>query len=277
MKFNLRTLTLSIMSALALTAFVPMQAQAEVLIAPTRVVLEDGEKSAELVVVNKGDEAAAFRISVENRRMLTDGTMQEAEAAQPGEQFAKDFVRFTPRRIILQPGERQTVRVSANTAGLEPGEYRSHLRLMSAPLSAGKTLEGATNTSGELAIQLIAIRSITIPIIARVGDLSAEVAFEGAQMIDTAVADETTLIVKMKRSGTSSTYGKLQVFVDGQPEPVYLVNGVAIYTPNKDRDVVLTIPNEVRDILKNKTVRIAYVSADPQNPETYADVKTVLN
>ena len=158
-------------------------AQAEILVAPTRVVLENGERSTELVLVNKGTEEAAYRVSVENRRMLIDGSMETAEDAQPAENFAKDFIRFTPRRVILEPGGKQTIRISVQTSGLEPGEYRSHLRLQSAPLSAGKTLESVSQTTTDgISIQLIAIRSITLPIIARVGKLDASVKIDTASL-----------------------------------------------------------------------------------------------
>ncbi|MEL6322778.1 MAG: hypothetical protein AAFQ84_00950, partial [Pseudomonadota bacterium] len=68
-------------TCLSLAVFMP-GAFAEVLIAPTRVVLERGERSAELIVVNKGEEETAFRLGIENRRMLIDGSMEEAETPQ---------------------------------------------------------------------------------------------------------------------------------------------------------------------------------------------------
>jgi len=62
-------------TALALIATgVAPTVSAEVLIAPTRVELDRAERSTELVVVNKGNEEAAFRVSIENRRMRLDGS-----------------------------------------------------------------------------------------------------------------------------------------------------------------------------------------------------------
>lgn len=252
--------------------------RAEILIAPTRVTLDPGERSTELVVVNKGNEETAFRISVENRRMLLDGAMEAVETAQEGELFAREMVRFSPRRIILKPGERQIVRVSARfQAGMEPGEYRSHLRLQGAPLSAGRTLQSATNEDGEdLSIQLIAIRSITIPVILRVGELDADVDIQALELRPSSVEDETLLVARLNRTGSRSTYGDVKVYTPDQPEPVFFARGIAIYTPNTERDLVLPLPDAVRDRLKGQQVRIEYISSNPDAPGVIADFTTRL-
>ncbi|MDJ0920964.1 MAG: hypothetical protein QNI84_07535 [Henriciella sp.] len=263
--------------AFAATALVPA-ATAEVLIAPTRVELDRSERSTELVVVNKGDEEAAFRVSIENRRMLLDGSMEEVTTAEADELFAKDFIRFSPRRILLEPGERQTIRVSAMlNPDLEPGEYRSHLRLMAAPLSAGRTLESLSDTESDtLSIQLIAIRSITIPVIFRMGDLSAEVEIEHTELRPSSNEGETVLVARLNRSGNRSTYGDIKIFVDDKREPVYFARGIALYTPNTERDVMLPLPDEIRQSLTGKDIRIDYVSSDPSAPGTIASLTTRL-
>ncbi|MEM1105664.1 MAG: molecular chaperone [Pseudomonadota bacterium] len=242
-------------------------AHGELMIAPTRVVLEGGERSAELVLINKGAEQGAFRISLENRRMLENGALEAAGTAQEGELFADSILRFSPRRALLEPGERQTIRISAQTSGLEPGEYRTHLRVMGAPTSAGRTLSQATGEGGDsISIQLIAVRSLTIPAIVRVGSLDAEVVIESAATAPSDEAGEALFVARMSRTGTRSTYGDLELFVEGEDQPVYFARGIAIYTPNTERDVILPMPTEIAARLAGQKVRIAYVSSDPSRP-----------
>lgn len=258
---------LSLFTALAAVLAAPVPAAAELLVAPTRVVLTPEARSTELVLVNKGTETAAFRIAIENRRMREDGSLEDAPTPQEGELFADDKLRYSPRQLVLEPGARQVVRVMANAPGtLAAGEYRSHLRLMSAPVSAGTTqIAGEANTDNSLSIELVAIRSITIPVILRVGTLDASVTMDTAAM---AADAPDQLVVRLTRSGTRSTYGDVSFTPEGAKEPAWVVRGVAIYVPNTSRDVIVPLPPEVRAQLAGKRVRIDYTSTDAGEPAT---------
>ena len=253
----------------------PTPAAAELMIAPTRVVLAGAERSTELILVNKGDEQTAFRIDIENRRMRTDGALETATDTRPGELFAADMIRFSPRRVVLDPGARQSLRVSVTVpAGLAPGEYRSHLRLMSAPTSAGAATTTASDTNdGVLSIQLIAVRSITIPVIVRVGTLDASASVDEAALSQ---KGDNMLVVKLTRAGTRSTYGDLRLTIAGDANPVYSVRGIAIYTPNTDRDVLLPLPADIKVRLAGHDIRIDYVSSDPKAPGLIASRRVQL-
>lgn len=254
------------LAAALVAALAPaMPAAAELLVAPTRVVLTPETRASELVLVNKGTETAAFRIAIENRRMRADGSLEDAPSAAEGELFADDKLRYSPRQLVLEPGARQVVRIMASAPGaLAPGEYRSHLRLMSAPVSAGTAaVAGEAAADNSLSIELVAIRSITIPVILRVGTLDASVTMEGAAMAADA-ADQ--LVVRLTRAGTRSTYGDISLTPEGDRQPAWLVRGVAIYTPNTERDVIVPLPPEVRAKLAGRRVRIDYTSTDAGDP-----------
>ena len=112
----------SLVAALLAAFAAPVPAAAELLVAPTRVVLTTQTRSSELVLVNKGAETAAFRIAIENRRMREDGSLEDVGEAQPGELFADDKLRYSPRQLVLEPGARQVVRIMASAPGdLAPG------------------------------------------------------------------------------------------------------------------------------------------------------------
>ena len=135
------------------------------MIAPTRVVLGPGQRTTELVLVNRGTEAAAFRLQVENRRMRADGAMEAAETARPGELFAADMVRFAPRQLVLEPGARQTVRIIASLPEGAGGRrisqpFAADVGARSAPARA----KPRASDDKSLSIELIAVRSLTIPV-----------------------------------------------------------------------------------------------------------------
>jgi len=264
-----------VLAALAAHAL-PAPAAAQLMVAPTRVVLAGAERSTELILVNKSDAQTAYRIDVENRRMRRDGSLEAVTDTRTGELFAADMIRFSPRRVILEAGARQSVRVSVTPpAGLAPGEYRSHLRLMAAPTNAGTatTAPAEDANDGALSIQLIAVRSVTIPVIVRVGTLDATATIDNAAM--TREGDDL-LVVKLTRAGTRSTYGDLRLTIAGEANPVYSVRGIAIYTPNTDRDVMLPLPADIKAKLAGHDVRIDYVSSDPKAPGLIATHRVQL-
>jgi hypothetical protein len=80
----------------------------------------------------------------------------------------------------------------------------------------------------------------------------------------------------MARTGTRSTYGDILLTPEGAKTPAYTVRGVAIYTPNLKREVILPLPADVRKALAGKSVRIAYVSTDPAAPGVVADARVAL-
>jgi hypothetical protein len=135
---------------------------------------------------------------------------------------------------------------------------------MSAPVSAGAAqVAGEAAADNSLSIELVAIRSITIPVILRVGSLEASVTMDAAAM---ATESPEQLVVRLTREGTRSTYGDISLTVEGEKTPAWLVRGVAIYTPNTAREVIVPLPPEVRARLKGQRVRIDYVSTDAAVP-----------
>ena len=108
---------------------------------------------------------------------------------------------------------------------------------------------------------------------AALATLDATATIDGATL---ARAPEDMLVVKLARSGTRSTYGDLRLTLDGQSQPVYVVRGIAIYTPNSDRDVLLPLPAEVRQKIAGRALRIDYVSTDTKAPGLIASRSVTL-
>ena len=80
-------------------AAVPASAAGDLLVAPTRVIL-DGSRGTEVVLNNIGSEPATYRISLEIKRMTAEGGLDEIaeENVTPAERAALDMIAFSPRR-----------------------------------------------------------------------------------------------------------------------------------------------------------------------------------
>lgn len=218
-------------------------AQGDLLVAPTRIIL-DGGRGTEVILSNIGSEEATYRIGLELRRMLENGRLVPVEKtdANADEEAALGMIRYAPRRISLPPGQPQAVRLAARPgADLPDGEYRVHMSFKAIPKPREVTNSDTSEPTG-VAIQLIPIYGVTIPIIVRHGRVEAQVAINQPRIEQT--EDGPHLALTLSRSGESSTYGELRVTKPGVAEPLVISRGLAIYSELDTREVRIPLTSE---------------------------------
>lgn len=238
------------------TAVSPALAAGDLLVAPTRLIL-DGSRGTEVVLNNIGAEPATYRISLEIKRMTAEGGLDEIaeENVTPAERAALDMIAFSPRRVTLPPNQPQVVRVGVRLPeGTPPGEYRAHMLFRSVPDAAAASAD-AKPASGGVSIALTPIYGITIPVIVRVGDLGAEAVIGEAWVSDT--QDGPAFNFDLARSGNRSVYGDIEVTRPGVAEPLLVARGIAVYPEVAQRKVSLRVPDDLAAKLKGP-VRIRY-------------------
>jgi P pilus assembly chaperone PapD len=221
----------------------PLAAQGDLLIAPTRVIL-DGRRGTEVILSNVGSEEATYRIALELRRMEPDGQLVEVDdtTANSGEEAALEMIRYAPRRITLPPGQPQAVRIAARPgAELPDGEYRVHMSFKAIPKAQPVTAEAEDAGEG-VSIRLIPIYGVSIPIIVRHGRLEAQVAINQPRLEQGARGPE--LVLNLSRQGDSSTYGEVRVTKPGLQDPIVMARGIAVYPEVNEREVRLPLTPE---------------------------------
>jgi P pilus assembly chaperone PapD len=119
------------------------------LVAPVKLEFEGRKRSGTIKILNRDPVSVYYRISF--------APLIEKDKGKD----AKDWVRFSPRRIRLGPGEHQTVRVVARKpADLAPGEYTARLLIQAIPPA-----RKADKSSDKIKINLDIVYGISIPII----------------------------------------------------------------------------------------------------------------
>jgi len=239
-------------------------AAGQLMVSPTRIVFEGGERTKQVNLINNGSETGRFRISFVRRKMTADGKIEEVAENEPG-MYSDEFIRFSPRQVTLQPGQSQTVRLMLRKKrGIVDGEYRSHMLFQSLPDPAASDInELAGDRSDALSVQLIPVIGITIPVIVRQGELNASVTLSDFEIkqVNT-VRASAVLSLKLNREGTSSAYGDFRVYFtpkDGAPVTVGQVNGIAIYTPLTSRTVDIRLQTPSGFSLSNGDLHISYL------------------
>jgi hypothetical protein len=261
------------------TGIFDASAQGNLLITPRRAVFEGSKKSIDLNLANIGQDSSTYNISLIQIRMKDDGTFESITEPDPGQYFADKNIRFFPRSVTLAPNEAQVVKVQVIKSGeLAPGEYRSHFYFRAVPKSNPLGEEKAVVDSGKISITLTPIFGITIPVIIRIGEYSANVTISDVELKK--VNDTIpTLSLIFHRSGAMSVYGDISadhVSPQGKITRVGTANGVAVYTPNIVRKFQLNL-NMVPGVdFSSGTIRILYAAPSDLKPARYAEAEIKL-
>lgn len=271
---TLRSFSMAALAAAALVGpSVPAQAAGDLLVAPTRIVL-DGRRGAEVILNNIGSEEATYRISLELRRMNDIGKLDDVvpEEANATEKAALEMIRFAPRRVTLPPNQPQSIRIGLQgTEALPDGEYRAHMLFRAIPKTPDVTAED-TQANG-LKINLIPVYGVTIPVIVRKGELKATAAIANA-----AIARDNegqTLQFDLARQGERSVFGEVHVTRPGVAEPLLVAKGIAVYPELQSR--IVSLPLDAASAAKMPgEVVISYYEAPEAGGGLIAQLRTVL-
>ena len=233
---------LAALAALLLALDGPAGAQStgDLVVVPKRVVFEGRDRATEITLINQSSETKTYRLLFSHMRMSESGQLQVAPEPAHGERPAADLIRFAPRRVVLEPGAVQTVRLQVRKpAELDTGEYRSHLVFrVIPPEDTGTSVEPASDAA--FAVRLTPVYSVAIPVIVHHGELSGTVAVSSVDVR----WDEKQARFRLERSGSRSFYGDLTATLHGPGGETVVVaraKGLAVYTPNTYRDVTLPL------------------------------------
>lgn len=86
-------------------------AQADLMVYPSRILLSDRERTAQVDIINNSQTQGIYKISLVRKRMTETGAFSDISNPDPEERFADDLVKYSPRQVTLLPGASQTVRM----------------------------------------------------------------------------------------------------------------------------------------------------------------------
>ena len=242
---------------------VEIQSNPGLLISPTRLIFDKRKRTAELMLSNSGNATNRYRISLQRMEMDEEGQIKEVPVdTSEGQVALLELLRFSPRRVVLEPHEIQTVRVQLRKpADLPPGEYRLYLAFQEEPPVTQAAAPGAGQEE-HLALKLTAIMKMAIPVIIREGATSARVALTGLTLDQ----DGKQLHFRMERTGNQSVYGDLAATFQprsGKPKELARVNGVAVYSPNPLRKFTMNLAAPAASLGEGR-LELTYVTPPDQ-------------
>ena len=240
-------------------------AETDLMVFPTRVVMNDKQRTAQIDVINTSPMKASYKISLGRKRMTETGTIEDISAPEPTEKFADDLVKYSPRQVTLLPGGGQTIRMIFKLPeNLADGEYRSHLVFTKIASGISDLAEKESPNPTAVSMKVTVNVGISIPVIARHGNLEAQAAIDPASVKITAVEPKQQLVdFTLNRTGTRSVYGDVAVF-RGE-DKVAVGSGFAVYTPNSQRKIGVHVL-EPYQLKSGEKIRLQFTEKEAKKP-----------
>lgn len=224
------------------TAADAVKGPARLMVFPTRIVLEGRERSADLTLINNGESKGYYRIEAIDMVMPPEGAVRELEAGESVPWSAHDMLRLAPKKVIIQPGSNQKVRLLLRKpTDLEDGEYRVHLRIKSTPPS--DEIDTDNKAASGVAVNIQPQFNVIIPVIVRHGST-----YFTADILDVGLTDyaENTsgVYVTLANSGNRSAVGDIKVFYipdSGEERLIAHSKGSVLYRGVDRRKVIFPL------------------------------------
>lgn len=255
-----------------------LHAQGNLLITPRRVVFDGSDRSFDLNLANTGKDTSTYAISIVQIRMNEDGSFENITEPDPDQRFADRYIRYFPRSVTLGPSETQVIKLQLIRSNeLQEGEYRSHMYFRSVPRKKPLGTEEEIRDTTTISVRLTPVFGITIPVIIRKGTSTASVKLSDLNL-EINENSEAVISFVFNRTGNMSVYGNIlveHISPQGSVTRAGVLNGVAVYTPNKVRRLRFNLINTGIDYTKGK-LRVTYSSSSDVKPVRYDQAELVL-
>lgn len=255
-----------------------LHAQGNLLITPRRVVFDGSDRSFDLNLANTGKDTSTYAISIVQIRMNEDGSFENITEPDPDQRFADRYIRYFPRSVTLGPSETQVIKLQLIRSNeLQEGEYRSHMYFRSVPRKKPLGTEEEIRDTTTISVRLTPVFGITIPVIIRKGTSTASVKLSDLNL-EINENSEPVISFVFNRTGNMSVYGNIlveHISPQGSVTRAGVLNGVAVYTPNKVRRLRFNLINTGIDYTKGK-LRVTYSSSSDVKPVRYDQAELVL-
>jgi fimbrial chaperone protein len=223
---------------------------ASLLVTPSRIAFDARDRSKEVILVNTSNQVRSYKLEWVNQRQNEKGEYvkladEELEAFGGAEQY----LRFSPRRVTLQAGESQKVKLMARRRGNMPlPEYRSHLKFIALPPDlVNKTNEDSVGEG--ISMKLHLLLSYTIPVILRTESPSAKVSISNMTFADIAT-NRQVLSFQMDKTKATSVYGNFTVYhlLNGNEKAVGFLNGVNFFHEQEKVQMQIPMHNKLTSV-----------------------------
>jgi hypothetical protein len=233
-------------------------------VSPVALFLDHRDRSATMTLFNAGERAEEIEIGFAFGYARSDSTGQVAvifteDPAPEGQPSVVPYLRAFPRRLRLEPGERQVVRVMVSPpADLPAGEYWG--RVMVTSRGGRPPIE---ERQGEIQMEITLTTVVAVAVNYRHGEVSTGLVLEEAAAVET--GETIDLVARVDRTGNAAFIGRLvaEVVAPGGEVLGEHAEDMVAYEPTLWR---FSIPKPAGGVEPGSVVRYRFVAERPGTP-----------
>lgn len=227
----------------AILTMVSTQTLANITLSQNRLYFGPSDRANAVQLRNTGGFAIQYKTSVHLVKMTEHGEIIKVDTL---DNSAVEMMRYSPKRGVVPAGGKQVIRFAIRRPrDLQDGEYR-------AVLSIATSI--ATDKPEDVTLK--STLAYNMPVIIRHGDMQASTSIENPQVV--ILNEHPHVSLTQTLSGNRSLYGNYTV-TDENDDLVGVLNGVAVYTPLSERQVLIPLNKKVEG--QKLTVSFQEISA----------------
>ncbi len=255
----------------------PAKAAQILFVAPTRLELTESKKVDVLNVTNLSDSPRYYKISLEDVVMNEKGTTSVVDSYPYS---AKKLLRFFPRKFLIQPGERQIIRIMTKfPADTEDGQYHSHIHFLEdkdAQLAAEKAAEAAGEKRAVSGTRVKApmAYSAMIPIIITKGKIDTQVDWIDPKLSKSDKPNTYKMSTQLTRQGNGQGVAYIDAILvqpDGKQVQIGKRHTAYIYREIDKRDYSFELPFP-ETVTASGQIKFLLLTGSKNNPALIKEV-----
>jgi len=223
-------------------SFVVLESAQSLSVTMKRIVFEGPKRAEVLTIINNSNKVETYRIGWIHYVMNNEGQLVPVpkEELPPSVKPASDMIRYAPRRITVGAKSSQQIRIMMRLpAGVEDGEYRSHLWIRTEPdvEELKRSAEEFRRKSGSnQSVSIEMLPGITMPVIIRKGAVDANLEIQNLQASQSPGFVDVSYT--LARGGLRSVYGDIDYVCNAGMQNEFILKkerGLGIYSEVSSR------------------------------------------
>lgn len=234
------------MTLLAFLLGLSFFANASLQIHPTRVILNGGERVAQVTIEHRGDRPETYRISTMFYKMSEDGSMTPTLTPEEADRSAHKYIRFSPKKVTLEPFKEQVVRILLRNPGAIPEtDLRTHLYFRPSD-EVPKTDKSSDDNKTQMSLK--AKVAVAIPVIVKNKKSYDYDKTLKLQNLKIKKGEKPEFTVEILNDSDNFIHGNFRLYYqkDDKKYLISRVNGVSVYTNKRTAKYQIKMPDSVK-------------------------------